>query len=234
MDYKKIVFEGYLNPVTNKYLKDYFIRQFRHAEKDNYSLDEFFDGCLNVITSFEEQIDFRYYERMNHLYMIQSKEEENEEDEALKITEIEIKNLNKDQFPEKVYFASSININYSELQTIRTIINEAFVSLQPSDNSIIFDPLDFNLNQTDIVHFFDLLVDADIIKEPLDEVHKQTKGGFYGKLSKYFTAKGRAINPNSAKQVKTNKNYKNTPYSNSYYQMLKFLENTINNKLKKK
>ncbi|MER3318885.1 MAG: hypothetical protein RIB79_11400 [Allomuricauda sp.] len=95
------------------------------------------------------------------------------------------------------------------------------------------DPLEFNLNQTDLIHFFDLLVDADLIKEPENEVHK-TKGGFYGKLARYFTAKGRRINPKSAKTIKTNKENKGTPYSQTYYEMLKNLKKTIEQKLESK
>ncbi len=90
--------------------------------------------------------------------------------------------------------------------------------------------LDFNINQTDLVHFFDLLVDADIIKEPEHEVHK-TLGGFYGKLAEYFTAKGKTLNPKSAKTIKTNKVNKGTPYSQSYFDMLKNLQKTIDKKL---
>ncbi|MEW2920119.1 hypothetical protein AB1A65_01540 [Muricauda sp. ANG21] len=92
------------------------------------------------------------------------------------------------------------------------------------------EPLEFNLNQTDLVHFFDLLVDADVIKEPENEVHK-TKGGFYGKLAKYFTAKGKSINPKSAKTIKANKENKGTPYSQTYYEMLNNLKKTIERKL---
>lgn len=95
------------------------------------------------------------------------------------------------------------------------------------------EPLDFNLNQTDVVHFFDLLVDAGVIEEPSKDVHKKN-GGFYPKIAQYFTAKGKAINSKSAKSTKPNMNNKGTSYSESYFEMLKNLQSTINKKLDSK
>ncbi len=115
-----------------------------------------------------------------------------------------------------------------ELLNKEQLKSKSFISEEPQ--AVNTDPLDFNLNQTDLVHFFDLLVDADVIKEPNDEAHK-TKGGFYGKLAQYFTAKGKVINPKSAKVVKTNKELKGSSYSDSYYKMLKSLQKTIQKKL---
>lgn len=109
-------------------------------------------------------------------------------------------------------------------------LKKPVTALMEEPKKLQVEPLDFNLNQTDLVHFFDLLVDADLIKEPENEVHK-TKGGFYGKLATYFTAKGRSINPKSAKTIKANKENKGTPYSQTYYEMLKNLKKTIEQKL---
>ncbi|MBC2838862.1 hypothetical protein [Robiginitalea sp. SC105] len=117
---------------------------------------------------------------------------------------------------------------------LRIRLNEIVHFLQSKMSSVAssnsnLQPLDFNLNQTDLVHFFDLLVDADIVKEPSDVTHKN--GGFYPKLAKFFTARGKAINPNSAKSTKTNKKDKAIKYSKSYYQMLRGLKRTIEDKL---
>ena len=196
MDYRGIVIKGYSNYSTSESWKDYFIRQFKNAKKEDYSANEFFEGCLNEIRL---------------------------------IFEGDLESINQ--------FGLSIQakIDEKKLKLIRNQIEEAKQIILSKNNSKPYnlEPLDFNLNQTDLVHFFDLLVDADIIKEPTNEAHKKTKGGFFGKLSKYFTAKGKPINSNSAKQVQTNKNIKQSPYSETYYKMLRDLKQTIDKKLSK-
>lgn len=251
MNYKEIIFDGYLTPSSSKNLEGYFKRQFLNAEKRHYSNVEFFDGCMDVIQHLEERIEASYYKRKNDLYLMLDMRKQGiitssdnpkplTDDDMIKIKDFEeeIRTISREQFPENLftpYFEHKYkgDIYWSELQHIKNTINEAKLNGGPKEKpkSEIIEPLDFNLNQTDIVHFFDLLVDADIIKEPINEVHKSTKGGFYGKLSKYFTAKGRNINRNSAKQVKSNKDMKHTPYSGSYFAMLNDLKYTIERKL---
>lgn len=252
MNYKAIIFDGFLTPSSSKNLEGYFKRQFLDAEKEHYSNIEFFDGCMDVILYLEERIEASYYKRKNDLYLMLDMRKQGirksseipkpltDNDIArIKDFEEEIRTISREQFPENLftpYFEHKYkkNIYWSELQHIKNTIKEAKLNGEPKEKpkSEIIEPLDFNLNQTDIVHFFDLLVDADIIKEPINEVHKNTKGVFYGKLSKYFTAKGKSINPKSAKQVKTNKSIKLTNYSEAYYVMLKDLKVTIDRKLR--
>ncbi|MCW5516158.1 hypothetical protein [Muriicola sp. Z0-33] len=135
------------------------------------------------------------------------------------------------------YYEENGNLLFNNVEFLRQkIAFEEILKLiemkkSQSLNSTI-EPLDFNLNQTDLIHFFDLLVDADIIKEPTSKAHK-SKGGFYGKLAQYFTAKGQAINPNYAKGVKIRKKNKGTPYSESYFEALQDLKKTIAKQLSK-
>ncbi len=249
MDYKAIIFDGYFNPSSRKNLKSYFKRQFINAEKENHSYNELFDGFMNEIQFVEDSIEQRYHSRKNDLFMIlnlrnngmksssDSPKPLNEDDiQRIEDIENEITELNKENFPENLFKSYSDSkylgriIKWSEIQHIKHTI----IKVKPKEvqKPSIIEPLDFNLNQTDVVHFFDLLVDADIIKEPTNEVHKKTKGGFYGKLSQYFTAKGRSINSKSAKQVKQNKKDKASSYSDAYYNMLRDLRLTIDRKLR--
>ena len=57
MDYRKIVLEGYNNNDSRQNLDSYFFRQWKNAEKEFYSVKEFFDGCLSQINSFKTNIE---------------------------------------------------------------------------------------------------------------------------------------------------------------------------------
>ncbi len=70
MEYIKVVLDGYFNPNTNKNLKNYFYRQFKNAEKEYYEVEEFFEGCLNIIEKFEENLNYQLSKRKNELYII--------------------------------------------------------------------------------------------------------------------------------------------------------------------
>ena len=55
MDCKAIVFDGYVNPSSWNNLKDYFIRQYKNAQKnENYSINEFFDECIEEVVVIED------------------------------------------------------------------------------------------------------------------------------------------------------------------------------------
>ena len=56
LNYLQIVLEGYRDITTRNFLKNYFIRKWKKAEENHYSLNEFFLGLRNVITIFEEDI----------------------------------------------------------------------------------------------------------------------------------------------------------------------------------
>lgn len=72
MDYINIIFDGYYNINTNKFLKNYFIREFEKAKKEHYSKDEFFSGCTTICDELIELMNTRMYERQNELYMLEN------------------------------------------------------------------------------------------------------------------------------------------------------------------
>ncbi|HUZ59433.1 MAG TPA: hypothetical protein VMU83_11685 [Hanamia sp.] len=56
MNYLEIVLKGYLKENIKEHLDNYFFREFKKAEKENYELNEFFEGCLNVVQGFEKEL----------------------------------------------------------------------------------------------------------------------------------------------------------------------------------
>ena len=72
MNYREIIFEGHFNPSSRQNLNSYFKRQFLNAQKNNYTIEEFFDGCMNEIQNIENSIDQIYNSEKKELYLILS------------------------------------------------------------------------------------------------------------------------------------------------------------------
>lgn len=229
MNYKAIVFDGFINPISWKNLNAYFKRQYENAKKEeNYSVDEFFSGCIEIVND----VDSIFWRLLMGKKTELLKEGLKDEFHLAKKEDLTL------DFAAEPYFDNKYkgNFYYNQLKYIETTIEDVKLSLQPKNDDVPskIEPLDFNLNQTDVVHFFALLVEAGVIKEPRDETHK-TRGGFYGKIAQYFTAKGKKINYKSAKTTITNKKNKALfSYSESYYKLLKDLQGTIDKELNSK
>lgn len=61
--------------------------------------------------------------------------------------------------------------------------------LNLNKNTQNIEPLDFDLNQSEVIFLFNLLMEANLLKVP--EAHN---GSYWQKLSTYFTARGKKIN----------------------------------------
>lgn len=70
MDYLNIVLFGYINPTTNNHFQNYLLREFKKAEKENYSIDEFYEGCLKATEYLNKENIQRFYKRKNELYQL--------------------------------------------------------------------------------------------------------------------------------------------------------------------
>jgi hypothetical protein len=70
MNYLEIVLQGYFNENNREYLEKYFYREFRKAEMEFYEADEFFSGCLKVVTAFEEDLKRQLHKRKKELYFM--------------------------------------------------------------------------------------------------------------------------------------------------------------------
>lgn len=72
MDYLELILQGYFNPNTNKHLPQYFLREYRKAEKEYYSPREFFGGCHSAIAHLKELITRQVQERKKELHLMLS------------------------------------------------------------------------------------------------------------------------------------------------------------------
>ena len=54
MDYLKIVLDGYCNENDRNHLVEYFKREALKAQKDNYSIEVFFDGCKKALSQLQQ------------------------------------------------------------------------------------------------------------------------------------------------------------------------------------
>lgn len=192
MNYNKIVSEGFMNPSTSKNLKVYFIRQYKNAKNEHYSLDEFFDGCLNEIQLIEDDIEFQFQERNGRLALALDKAEFEKSSKGIETIKEAMKSLKRDYF-------SRFNINYSQSQYIKKQIQEAMLTLQPKKNTkrSNIEPLNFELNQSEVIYLFDILQAAGFLKQPI--LHD---GSYYRKLETYFTASKIPIKDSEQKRQK--------------------------------
>jgi hypothetical protein len=71
MNYLEIVVQGYFNENNKDFLEKYFFREFKIAEKEQfYEANEFFNGCLKVITGWEKNLQDQVSKRKNELYLM--------------------------------------------------------------------------------------------------------------------------------------------------------------------
>ncbi len=71
MNYLEIVLQGYFNENNREFLEKYFFREFKKAEKEQYfEADEFFNGCIKVIESWEKYLQEQVFKRKHELYLM--------------------------------------------------------------------------------------------------------------------------------------------------------------------
>lgn len=67
MDYLKIVLDGYLNANTQPFLEDYFFREIEKGKKENYSSEEFYNGCKNITKLLKQDLNNQLQGRKSEL-----------------------------------------------------------------------------------------------------------------------------------------------------------------------
>lgn len=143
INYLKIVLDGYLDGNSRKYLKDYFKRQWKKAEANHYSFEEFFVGLRSVVKAFEEDINLRKAKRINELYILISLWKEKDlpdEEKAKQIQDFkdEIEFV-KNQDSHFAHLPGITNQQYvgslsgTEVKNIKDSILLAFDDLSPED-----------------------------------------------------------------------------------------------------
>ena len=51
--YRTITLQGFFNDNDREFLIEYFLREFKKAEKENYSANVFFTGCIKSLDEFK-------------------------------------------------------------------------------------------------------------------------------------------------------------------------------------
>lgn len=67
MNYLEIVLNGFFDKNNNANLVSYFYREWKKAESQYFEINEFINGCLNVIESFKNNSKSRLHERKKEL-----------------------------------------------------------------------------------------------------------------------------------------------------------------------
>jgi len=197
MDYLGIVLNGYIN--NREYLEKYFYREFKKAEKESYfEFDEFFNGCMNVVTSLEKELENQIFERKKDLYTLlgaaknktlthenmggKSVEENNEE--TIKYCYQELRDVRPDGVGDLTFtvnllhFSSSKfigHLKYSEILYIKEKISKAY----EQELNILTQNSNSNVKETKVKGFesyFEINEPQQFLDELIDEFTEEEKG----------------------------------------------------------
>jgi ribosomal protein S17 len=117
-------------------LKEYLIRNQKNAEKETFiTQQEFYERCHNVITIFENKIDYIFFTRQNDLYMIADlRESENKPFEKFIV---EAEELSKKSFSLNLLTLTNGRfigkLTFDDIQYIKNILNE--ITLKTEEKS---------------------------------------------------------------------------------------------------
>jgi mRNA-degrading endonuclease YafQ of YafQ-DinJ toxin-antitoxin module len=92
INYIEIILNGFANRNNREHLTNYFYRTFKDKEKLHFEIDEFFNGCNNVIKDLKKNIEHQKHERKNELYIMLSLAKKENNQERIKDHENELKN----------------------------------------------------------------------------------------------------------------------------------------------
>jgi hypothetical protein len=70
-EYLEIILKGWIED-RGGFLDNYFYREWKKAESNHYSLEEFFLGLIRLQKALTDNIDQKYFERLNEVYIMQS------------------------------------------------------------------------------------------------------------------------------------------------------------------
>ena len=190
MDCKAIVFDGYVNPSSWNNLKDYFIRQYKNAQKnENYSINEFFDECIEEVVVIEDVFTKKVIDEKKELLQVLEYQIKVNDNDGIKRVKGRLKEVKREEFTVNLnsYFDNKYKgtLYYEDLQYLKKTIEEARLSFQPKGKAkpTNIEPLNFDLNQSEVIYLFDILQEATFLLNP--SAHS---GSYYRKLEKYFTA----------------------------------------------
>lgn len=186
MNYLEIVLQGYFNENNREFLENYFFREFKKAEKEQYfEADEFFNGCIKVIESWEEYLEEQVFKRKRELDLVliaanngtmkygdlQGKTIEEKNRETIEYCKQELKEvrsggIGSPSFTVHLYSLTNgriaYNMPYNELLVIKSAILEAFKKTQPNIEPlppqpiVKQKPIKYGANEYALTYIFDL------------------------------------------------------------------------------
>ena len=217
MNYLEIVLQGYFNENNREFLEKYFFREFKKAEKEQYfEADEFFNGCIKVIESWEKYLQEQVFKRKHELYLmldgakngtmkygdLQGKTIEEKRRETIKYCEQELKEVRPDgigSFSFTVHLHSltngriAYNMSYNELLVIKIAILKAFKKTQPNIEPLPPQPIEEQKPEQETPKTFDeLFYNTDLVTPCIDILKEidppliDTDCNYIGKLKGVF------------------------------------------------
>ncbi len=172
---KEIIIKGFTE--ENKDLKQYFLREFKKAFALDYSETEFFEGLLDVISLFKEQIVHQMNEEKNRLHdkLIEAKESINSDSEAAQsliqsITERLTQIKPEDEFLDLQMIGANVKkkMPYADLLSLEAAIKEARFEVTKSTETI-----KGKTNNKKIFEFKDFFLDLNIAE--IEAIQKKFK-----------------------------------------------------------
>jgi hypothetical protein len=160
MNYLDLVTEGYFDENNRAFLENYFLREYKKAEKEQFfEANEFFSGCMKVIECWENYLQKKVFERKKELYLLlngakngkllyddlEGKTIEQLRQETIENCEKELEDVRPDGIGSISYTVnlSSLtkgriryNMDYNEVLQIKLSICKAFQKTQPQEEEL--------------------------------------------------------------------------------------------------
>lgn len=213
MNYLEIVLKGYFNDNNRKFLEKYFLREYKKAEKvDFFEADEFFNGCLEVIASWEKHLQDNVNERKKELTFmlinakngtlsfadLENKTIEHKRLETIEYCEQELKDIRPDGIGSLSFTVNLFSLTkgsiayhlaYNEILQIKLSISKAFQQTHfnietLSNQPIVKQKSKLTINQIALKYVYESL---QITRENGNEIAKQYGHNSGEKLFQRFT-----------------------------------------------
>ena len=165
MNYLDLVTEGYFDENNRAFLENYFLREYKKAEKEQFfEANEFFSGCMKVIECWENYLQKKVFERKKELYLLlngakngkllyddlEGKTIEQLRQETIENCEKELEDVRPDGIG-SISFTVNLssltkgriryNMDYNEVLQIKFSIRKAFQKTQPQEEELPPQPI---------------------------------------------------------------------------------------------
>jgi len=195
--YRTTVLQGFFDDNDREFLVEYFVREFKKAEKESYSAEVFFSGCIKPLGKIKSILNNLFNDRKRELYMLidmqRSKvnNENKEEDlqEKIESFQQELKELKESGFNTPVQLKDhprlSMQFNTKSVEYIEASILKAHQKVStPMSNSHLSkdeenvlqqyqtkkEKVTFNFTQTEIIELTKALIQNGNIKGKQKEI----------------------------------------------------------------